>query len=344
MIFCPFNLKHRTFIVFASAMVVQSVGAQQTIIFSKPAGDVTEKANSFMPAPTQLRGGAGAFNAPSSVFGGLQPAGSFDVLPGLRAPVNISPEEAKHWQKILETKKKWTLMTPEEILGVSTAEQILGIPDPKNDEKLSPEDRFLRRQNHEIPSPATNSRPNAALFRPDSPDNPFRPQTEKDRPFNDRSSNQGDRVEPGSTKYFNQFLQAVPNLPLGSETKAESAWSNPFDRPAPAAKPDLAQEAAMERFRALMVPSSPPDKIAPRFAPLPAPDPNLQPVPLFNPAGRSFTPIQSGISRPTGIAPLPGITSPYALPTTPRSAGQAQMPPWLSDSPQPFSPPPQRQF
>jgi hypothetical protein len=69
----------------------------------------------------------------------------------------------------------------------------------------------------------------------------------------------------------------------------------------------------------------------------------MQPRPLVNPLGHSFTPLQSSIGRPTGITPLPGITGPYKIPAPAKSSTQAQLPPWLSDSPQPFSPP-QRRF
>jgi len=341
MFFCPLNLKLRLFVVFAAMAVVPGVGAQQPIIFSRPAGEVAEKANSFMPSPSQLRGAAGAFNAPSPLFGIGQSAGSYDVLPGSRAPVAVSPEEAKRWQKVLETRKNWTLMTPEENLGILTPEKILGITDPNHNEKLTPAERFLMRQGHGVSDSATNGRSSMAWLREDSSDNPFRSPG-----GNDRQSSLGDKAERGSARNINQFLNGSPNTPFGVDPKAESPWTSPFNRPAPVAKPDLAQEAAMERFRALMEPSSPPDKVptAARVAAVPAPDPNMQVLPAFNPAGRSFTPIQSGISRPTGLMPLPGITRPYSLPATTKPAGKPQPPPWLSDSPRPFSTPLQRQF
>jgi hypothetical protein len=327
-------------VAVVAAALAFSAPAQQAIIFSKPAGDVTEKANSFMESPSKLRGAAGSFNAPSSLFGN-QAAGSFDVLPGWQPPAAVSPAEAQHWQKVFEAKKKWTLMTPEEILGLPTAEKLLGLPDPKNDPKLTIEERYILRQNDGMSGSATNGRPNAALLREDSPDNPFRTPGENQRRFIS-----GDKPEPGSTKYFNQFLNATPASPFDLAPKAESRWTSPFDRPAPAPKPDLAREAAMERFRALMEPAPPPDNpaLAARLAPLPVVDPNLQVLPPVNPAGRSFTPIQSGISKPTGIMPLPSISSPYELPTTPKPAWQAQPPPWLSDSPQPFGAVRQRVF
>jgi hypothetical protein len=233
-------------------------------------------------------------------------------------------------------------MTPEEILGVPTPEKLLGIADPKNDEKLSVEERYLQRQSRASSIAATNGRPNAALLREDSPDNPFRSPSAR----NDRMFQSGDKSEPGAAKSFNPFQSGTPNSPFGAEPKAESVWTGPFNQPAPVVKPDLAQEARMESFRALMEPSAPPDKPATmaHLAPLPAPDPNLQPLPLGNRLGQSFTPLQSGISKPTGIARLPSITSPYALPATARPEGQAQPPPWLSDSPQPFGNPPRRTF
>ena len=146
--------------------------------------------------------------------------------------------------------------------------------------------------------------------------------------------------------FFNQFLNATPNTPFGADPKANSLWASPFNQPAAAVKRDLAQEAEMDRFRALLDSGSPPEKPAAtvRLEPLSAPDPNLQPLPLGNPLGHSFTPIQRGISKPTGITPLPGITSPYVLPVTAKTPGQAQPPPWLSDSPQPFGTPPRRSF
>jgi hypothetical protein len=66
-------------------------------------------------------------------------------------------------------------------------------------------------------------------------------------------------------------------------------------------------------------------------APAPAPDSNLQPLPLFNPLGKSFTPVLNNSTRPTGIKPLPTITGPYTTPTTVKPAGKAELPPWLSD-------------
>ena len=341
MIFRPPNLKLCLSVAFMAVAAGFDAGAQQSIIFSKPANDVAEKANSFMPPASQHPGEAGAYNAPSSIFG-KPSAGSYDILPGSPRPA-VSAEDALRWRKALDAKKYWTLLTPEEILGVPTPEKLLGLPDPKINEKLTAEERFMLRQNHEESSNRlTNGLPNAALMRNDSPDNPFRRQMDNDRP----ASQKMDKPKPGSTEYFNQLLKTAAGPMFGTEPKADAAWNNPFTQPLAAPKLDAGQVAAMERFRTLMEPTTLPDKPATLAHPaaVPAPDPNLQPVPLFNPAGHSFTPLQSGISKPTGINPLPSITSPYSPQKNTGPAGLVKLPPWLSDSPQPAGPPTQRSF
>jgi len=340
MTFRPPNLKLWLSVACVAVAARVDAGAQQSIIFTKPANDPAEKANSFMPPSSRRSGDAEAYNAPSPIFG-RPSADSYDELPG-SPRLTISAEDALRWRKALDAKKNWTLLTPEEILGVPTPEKLLGLPDPKINEKLTAEERFMLRQNHEESSNRlTNGLPNAALMRNDAPDNPFRRQTEGDRP-----ASQTEKPKPGSTEYFNQLLKTTAGSMFGTEPKAEAAWNNPFTQPLAAPKPDAGQAAAMERFRSLMEPTTLPDKPAMLVHPaaVPAPNPNLQPVPLFNPAGHSFTPLQSGISKPTGINPLPSITSPYSLPKNAAPAGLAKLPPWLSDSPQPAGPPAQRSF
>src|ERR1035441_10730353 len=119
--------------------------AQQNIQFTKPVDqDLPSKANAFMPAPNH-RNSAAAFNAPSSLFGGKDGAVNFDVLPGSPNQNPVSAASAAQWRKFLEGKKNWTLMTPEEVLGIPTPEKILGITDPKDDPELSLQERFLQR-------------------------------------------------------------------------------------------------------------------------------------------------------------------------------------------------------
>ena len=335
MTFCP-----TSFFAGLAAMAVLWAfpsRAQPTIQPSKPAAEVTATTNSFM-SPDQ-RNAADAYNAPKSVFSG-QLVPQFDILPGAGQPQDISPAAAKQWQKILDGKNKWTLMTPEEIMGVPTPEKILGLPDKSGDDKLTLEQRYLTRQERAASLAATNGY--RRLDNPWSHDNPS-PFGQKDD--NDRYSRPGDRPDSGSARFFNQTLSAQPGSLFGASPNEDSKWASAFTLPAPPPKQTPEQLAGMERFRALMEPVAPPDKlVVPRVSTVPVVDPYLEPVPKFNPNGRSFTPLQSSISRPTGIKPLPGITGPYTIPTETRTAGQAKLPPWLSDSQSPPLGMPQRKF
>jgi hypothetical protein len=95
----------------------------------------------------------------------------------------------------------------------------------------------------------------------------------------------------------------------------------------------------MERFRALMEPSPVPEKSATPVnnfsaAPTPVRDPFLERQPAFNPAGRQAVAVEDNVSRPTGIQPLPTLTSKPVQAPAKRPSWQAQLPPWLSDKPQ----------
>lgn len=329
MIFCPSRFLIQL-ALGAGLAAADSALAQQPILFSKPAESVEEKANSFMlEQPLKLRGRAGQFNAPKPLF-------SFDPEPSLPPPERPTVP-SQSLKEALNKRKNWTLMTPEEIIGLPTPEKILGLPDPTGDDKRTPEERFLRRQTAAAAFSATNAlrRSDAALWRNDA--NPFAPRDQRDAI--DRLSKPDLRTEAGSRRYFDRLVTAPADSPLVANQNADSAWSSAFVQPAPLPKPNLEQIAAMERFRAMMEPSAPPEKLATptRFSPAPGPaaNPNLQASPGFNPLGQSFTPLQSGISRPMGITPLPGITGPYAPPAKAKKS-LVDLPPWLSDGPRPF--------
>jgi hypothetical protein len=288
-----------------------------------------DKANSFMLEPSsKLQGRAGQFNAPTELFN-PEPAPS---LP----PPEMPTYSSQSLKEALDKRKNWTLMTPEEILGVPTPEKILGLPDPTGDDQRTPEERFLRRQNLAASISATNAlrRPDASIFRTD--DNPFAPRDPREA--NDAFAKPDASPVAGSRKYFDRLVNASAGTPFGAEQNKDTAWASAFDQqPAPQLKPNLEQLAAMERFRAMMEPSTPPEKLPAetRFssARVPVADPNLQPLPIFNPLGQSYPPLQSSINRPTGIMPLPGLTA------NPQSAPPkkplVQLPPWLSKDPQP---------
>jgi hypothetical protein len=328
----------RGFAWAAWAAAAGPAGAQQTIQFTTPTDpDLAAKANSFMPPASARNSSASAFNAPAPLFGSRSPTAAFDVLPGSHRLNAADIANAMQWQKLLENKKNWTLMTPEEILGVRTSEEILGIPDPKNDPTLSPEERFLKRLDGRAAAAATNSfRPDAAYWHGDAAADPLHPQDAESRFAGSLGGNL-----PSAASPFNSVFNPNPNSAAGAYPKPEPIWANPFNQPEPLPKPTPEQLAGMDRFRALMEPPAP--EKTPEAAnfygqpPVAAPDPNMQVLPAFNPAGRSFTPLESDISRPMGLAPLTGITG--ARPVAAKKPPLVEVPPWLSTSPLPSTPP-----
>jgi len=337
--FCPPSLIAR-WLVLAALAAAMPAAAQQSIQFTTPVNpDQSSKANAFLPASS--RNSAGAFNAPTSLFGGSSATAAFDVLPGSPQPDAVSAANAMQWQKFLQDKKNWTLSTPEEILGIPTPEKILGITDPNDDPSLSAEERYLQRQDRLEAVAATNGfhHPDAAYWRDDSALGSFHP-SDADGRFESGL----DGAVPGTAKKFTSlFNRNSDELPDAGQ-KSDSAWANPFGLPEPLPKQTPEQLAGMERFRALMDPSAPektPESSRPAYQPVATPDPNMQELPFFNPNGHSFTPLGSGIGRPTGIMPLPGITGPRPAPE--KKPALVQLPPWLSDTPQSFTPL-QRQF
>jgi hypothetical protein len=310
-------------LAFGAATV--SLRAQQTIIFSKPAGTAADKANSFMDSGPRP-GNAKDFSAPRDLFKDYTP----DNL-GAPAPVIVNNQDPSV-KEALAKRKNWTLLTPEQILGVQTPEQILGMTKPTDEKKSSLEEQYLMRESRTTESLATNGRMSTSFWR-EQANNPFEQKQQKDEYGN--FSQHGDKLPPGNSKYFNQFLNAAETQTLPNE-KQDSVWASAFAQPNQP-KPDLEQIAAMERFRAMMEPSAPPEKM-PVQTPFtvtvaPVRNPNLEVLPSFNPSGASVMPLHSDIGRPTGILPLPGVSRPASIAPTKRPEWQAQLPPWLRSGP-----------
>jgi hypothetical protein len=322
-------------LAFGLALAALPASAQQPIQYTKPPDpQLATKANNFLPS-------AGDHNAPSSIFNLNPSVGSFDVLPTGPSPRPISPNQADQWQHLLDDKKNWMLLTPSEIMGVPTPEKILGLPDP--DARLSAEQRYLNRQERQSAFMATNSLSRPEGYLGDKKDNyPLHPMDANDALGRSRSD-----MNPDSAKYYKQLLKAKSDSPFGSDQRTDASMDNPFGFAAPPPKPTPDQLANRERFRALLEPDSPPDKLpqATHFAApvLAAPDPFLDQQPKINPAGRSFSELDSGINRPAGLKPLPGITGSSTPTTTKSSSTAAKLPPWLDDSASLFTQP-QRKF
>src|SRR5665213_1600659 len=151
--FCPASLLARWFGLAAFVTAAMTAAAQQQIQFTRPADpEIASKASHPPPADTHRNPGS-TFNAPSPVFGLESPTAPIDNLPG--SP-DAPTATAAQWQKFLDGKKHWMLLTPEEILGIATPEKILGVTDSKQHPELSAEERFLDRQDRQPAAGATN--------------------------------------------------------------------------------------------------------------------------------------------------------------------------------------------
>ncbi len=327
-------------VLTAALFAAGRAGADDAIVFSKPASLPTEKANSFMEqAPHQM---SDAYNAPSPMFGGT-PQADFDAAAGqqLQQQQQFSAEQLKQWQKLLDKKKNWTLLTPEEILGVPTSKKILGLSDAENDERLTVEQRYIRRQERQLDISQTNGLHQSGGF--SSPDeNPFQKQSSNQQQFN-----QDQRLGQSARNYFGQPMTAQAGV--NPRQSGGMVWKSAFNPSSVAeAKPDLEQAALMERFRAMMEPPQREKPVVPAGFSQPAPpvhDPNMQPMPAYNPAGNSFAPVHDFAGRPTGIVPLPTITGARpALATPEKRKPLVNLPPWMTEDDKPPTAPPQRKF
>ncbi len=321
----------RFLVGLVAAALAFSARAQETIIFSKPAEASADKANSFMPSTEHH---SGDYNAPHQLFKDYTPD-----LP-LPAPV-ISLNNDPSVKEALDKRRNWTLLTPEQILGVQTPEEIMGVPNKLRDaeKKLSLEEQFLLRTSRSKEFSATNGRAGSVPWGNQDDNNPF---SLKNQNEDDPLHPSLQKTSPGA-RYFNQILNAGDsgNPSVGADGRQNSAWNTVFTQPTqPPATPE--QEAAMERFRALMEPSSPPQKIeTPTRFSIPAattPDPFMQARPFANPNGRDVAPLEADFSKPAGITPLPPISTPPPKPVQVRPSWQAQLPPWMQSGPPAHNP------
>jgi hypothetical protein len=300
--------------------VVGPLQAQESIIFSRPTENVTDKANSFMDQ--QTRKAPSSYTAPSSIFNSA-PEASFDVLPGASRPKPLSAEALRQMQKNYDQSKNWTLMTPAEIMGVTAAERILGLPDP--DKNLSTTERYFKRQEQQRSTSATNAMMRS-LNGGELDDNPF-------------AAARRDQKNKNHDSVWNIPDQTAANDKNGrtaaeieqADRRALSPWGSAFNVPVAQKKSDFEIQAALERSRAASELSVTP-AAASGFSAVPSRTPSsfgkteIKPSPIAN----SYAPVRDTASRPVGVAPLPTINSArqQAL-TTPKPKPLTQPPPWV---------------
>jgi hypothetical protein len=324
-------------LVIAMGAMVFSAAAQpsgQSIIFSAPPSDddAQSATPSLTPPSSQPVTLPSTMQAPVSPFNYSTPNNSL-ILP----PPPASSADQQQMKQLLGDRKNWTLMTPEEIFGMPATQKPAERDALGQEKKQSQLERYLERENQSLTG-RTNGWQNNRV---NSPWDLAHAQ-DRTKPFDSRRN---DTTDASQNFDLNRLFNGRRNIDANASQNGNVSWDT-FSTPAPQtpAKPNLEQEAAMERFRQLLEPSpAPVAESSPnsRFfsAPKPAADPFItQPGFVANPAGASFTPLSSGIKRPSGLTPLPGITTPVSHPTTAPSWAP-QPPPWASQTPQPFAAP-----
>lgn len=304
--------------------LVLSASAQdagQAIVFSAPQSDDTQAATpSLAPRSPDLPTLPGTLMAPMSTFS------SGSGLSASQLPPPAYSSEQQRQKQLQAERRNWTLMTPEEILGVTTAEKLLQ-PTERDafgrEKKTTQIERYIDRETSARSGLTNGWRSDRA----NSPWNFSRDDDDAGLPSH-RLDGTADPMQN-----LNQFLQRQQNNNAGKPngTLDDNAL-NVFTKQKEA-KEKLEQQATMQRFRQMLQPSS--DALANnKFFPVAKPvvDPNLtQPDFMPNPAGASFTPLSSTIGRPTGLTPLPGVVTPSSQPA-PIPSWKPRPPPWVSPS------------
>jgi len=336
--FHRFNLKLCASVAFAAGAVAccAQTAPDQSAILSKPTDEGMAGPASSLQLPLD-----------STLNPSLRSLPGFNDGSGMTFPIP-PPDANAAWQKELNNRRNWTLMTPEEIMGVQTPEQIFGLTERDPEKNLSPEERYLKRErnagerNAEIAA-GTNALGGGDVFshkglglfdQPDAND-PLSPQSPKDHP-------------EGSSVFSRIFGTSQDSL-FGQ--KARSSQFNPGTSAAATTKAQLDEEAEMARFRALIgeVPqpgmATPTPALTPALTPAMASSPSLQPLSQFDPFGHPLASQASDLSKPTELIPLTEFTGYYTPPKkTKKPSWEAQPPPWLSEGVTPPTGPPVRKF
>jgi hypothetical protein len=338
-----FSLK-RPSLLIAAVLMVSAVAAQppttngwQKIIFSAP--DNAQISSNLTSATSR----------PSSAFGSqLQLFQDSSPVAFANPPLSVAPapmpSRTRRPQKSSEDNRPWEFMTPAEILGLAPDQML---PSQKKNAQgdqgsLTPLEHYLQGQN------------SFAQFRTNSAGNSFREQN-----FwangNDQTNNASTGLFSGAwgngpSNVSSLFLGNAPADNFSGGPNGDSIWPKMFGAPASQSAFNPSQpQSDMSQFLQLLNPNSTPAAAAtapeetPSFKPQTAWPNSDSTAPSANPIGASFAPLNSGISKPAGLAPLPSLTQPVVIQPAAPPAWAPQPPPWLSSTPQPFAVP-QRKF
>jgi hypothetical protein len=319
------NLKRWLFVAgmmaacFAQAQTLMPQG--QPILFSAPDdGDAVSNAPSL------------AAQAPAApVFGGLVHAPEFNFKnpprPGAQMPVpppevQISPAEA-------DERANWALMTPAEILGVTTPEKILQAPERDATGQLKNPtvvERYYERQNQPQTNGAEGYLSGTPSLRESFQDN-FQDGEGGRLNANVSNPSGGDSQNPAQSD--DPFQRSAPNDGTAASQNADGGWSKIFISSETKPVQSASQTADMEEFKKLLEPSQPEKSSGASsgdglFS--------VPQIPAFghpaNPAGQ----FNNGIA---GYPALPGAAGQNPVPTvTAVPDWKPQLPPWMLKGPQ----------
>jgi hypothetical protein len=327
------NLKWLLFLASASAAVpVQAQDAKsagQPISFSSPANSDAVPDVSLVPKSPDLSGLPDALLVPKSLNSDA------NSTPPSFVPRTVSPAQVDQLKTMLDDRKNWSLMTPEEILGVDTPEKILQIPRRDaagQEQKLSAVDRYNQRRN-QTQTPGVNGYDDNA--------------NNQDRRTDAGAINPvGSRLGNSSAGIWDQPVIAPENGILGGQN-GDSSWSKLFGSSQQSSDPDPAQLAAMDRFKQLLQPSpSPATMTTPSSGDAASATPYYAPrdyrfgQSAANPSAASYTSLSSGIVTASGLK-TPGAVQNNSQPAAP-PAWVPKPAPWLSKMPQDFVVPKQK--
>ena len=321
---CGFNLRRWAVVValaagnvFCSAQPAPSAGS---VLFSKPSDGVINapESNDNVPVDHSSDRALRGFNstAPSSL-----PSATPDFNPAL--------------QKQKDQRAKWTLMTPEEIMGIQTPEEIFGVNTEDQNRNLSPEERYLRREEK-----AKVSAANDEMRDLENPSHNYVGLFDRADNQNPKLSRQ-DEADPGAfSRMFNSSEASPFSRNGGSLGFARAASVSAAEK----SKVEKDQAAEMARFRNLIgeVPETPnPALTLPHLDNTPVP----QPLSAFDEFGRPATIHTVDLSKPEGLTLPPEIVGYAAQPRKlKKPSWEPQSPPWLTEGLNPPTTPPVRKF
>ncbi len=249
-----------------------------------------------------------------------RPNQGFDILPV--SP--LTPEQQKVLQHSFDNQKNWTLLTPEEILNVPTMQKILGIPDSDDDQKLTVTERYLKRLNDKQSMTASN----ALLLSSRSALDEDSTWTTRNRKAKDITIGPDGLTGKTTLDIWGRAFRVTPD---NLDDQRDPIWNSAFSHPPTVPKTDEEQAAETQRFRILLGSVTPEKPVQPLQPTTPQPDPFMEKLPVFNPAGNGVTSLKESIYRPKGLMPLSQVGRPPPPSKPPTWA--PKLPPWMSSQP-----------